>query len=228
MHQANSGITLFTIKRLYLLLAIQRVKELILGTISISVMQYKNQEKLLDILESSLHTDPARPVLDLACGTGRSGLKLAERNIPVVFADRSSAALAEVELYLSKGKLNGSVWRVDLEKAGINPFECQVFSAVVCFRYLHRPLFPYLLNAVMPGGLVIYETFTTGNRFYGRPNNPDFLLEPEELKSWFQNWDILHYYEGVQHDPDRAIAQIIAKKPEVDANTVKQNSCTSV
>ncbi|MDH3903530.1 MAG: class I SAM-dependent methyltransferase, partial [Xanthomonadales bacterium] len=75
-------------------------------------MQYKNQEKLLDILESSLHTDPVRPVLDLACGTGRSGLKLAERNIPVVFADRSSAALAEVELYLSKGKLPGSVWRV--------------------------------------------------------------------------------------------------------------------
>ena len=71
-------------------------------------------------------------------------------------------------------------------------------------------------------------SFGFGNRFYGRPNNPDFLLEPEELKSWFQNWDILHYYEGVKHDPDRAIAQIIAKKPEVDANTMKQNSCTSV
>ena len=91
----------------------------------------------------------------------------------------------------------------------------QVFSAVVCFRYLHRPLFPFLMKAVEPGGMIVYETFTTGNRQFGRPNNPDFLLRPGELRKLFQNWQILHSYEGIQHGPDRAIAQIAARKPVI-------------
>jgi len=176
-------------------------------------MPYKPHEILLDYLDAPANTDRVWPMLDLACGTGRNGLKLARRGIPVVFADRSSTALAEIEQQLSKSKLPGRVWLVDLEQANINPFDGQFFSAVVCFRYLHRPLFPHLLNAVEPGGLVIYETFTTGNRRFGRPNNPDFLLEPGELKTWFQNWEIIHCYEGIQHSPDRAIAQIVARKP---------------
>ena len=176
-------------------------------------MPYKPHEVLLDYLDAPVNTGCVWPVLDLACGTGRSGLKLAGRGIGVVFADRSTTALEEVEQHLSKAKLTGRVWQVDLEQAGINPFDGQLYSAIVCFRYLHRPLFPDLLNAVEPGGLVIYETFTAGNRRFGRPNNPDFLLEPGELKTCFQNWEILHYYEGIQHSPDRAIAQIVARKP---------------
>jgi len=176
-------------------------------------MPYKSHEKILEYLVIPVNTNRVLPVLDLACGTGRSGLKLAKRDIPVIFADRSATALAEVEQRLSKAKLPGRIWLVDLEQTDINPFDGQFFSAIICFRYLHRPLFPDLLNAVEPGGLVIYETFTTGNRRFGRPNNPDFLLEPGELKTWFQNWEILHYYEGVQHKPDRVIAQIVARKP---------------
>ena len=183
---------------------------------SIDETPYKPHESLLEYLDIPVNTDRVCPVLDLACGTGRSGLKLADRNVPVIFADRSTAALAEIEQYLLREKLPGRVWQVDLEQADINPFDGQLFSAVVCFRYLHRPLFPDLLSAVEPGGLAIYETFTTGNRRFGRPNNPDFLLEPGELKTWFQNWEILHYYEGIQHSPDRAIAQIVARKPNGD------------
>ena len=175
-------------------------------------MPYKPHENLLEYLDIPSNTDRVCPVLDLACCTGRSGLELAGRDIPVVFADRSAAALAEVEQHLSKGKLPGRVWLVDLEQTDVNPFDGQFFSAIICFRYLHRPLLPDLLNAVEPGGLVIYETFTTGNRRFGRPNNPDFLLEPGELKTWFQNWEILHYYEGIQHSPDREIAQIVTRK----------------
>ena len=154
-------------------------------------------------------------MLDLACGTGRSGLRLTQRGIPVVFADRSATALGCINKQLTEDNQPGRVWQVDLEQANINPFAHQVFSAVICFRYLHRPLFPYLLNAVEPGGLVIYETFTTANRRFGRPDNPDFLLRTGELKTWFENWQLLHYYEGIQQDPDRAIAQLVARNPVI-------------
>ena len=176
-------------------------------------MPYKSHQILLEYLDSPTKPDRNKPVLDLACGTGRSGLKLAQRGIPVIFADRSNSVLEGIRNLLSEYRLPARTWRVDLEQAGINPFAGQFFSAIICFRYLHRPLFPYLLKAVEPGGLVIYETFTTVNQRFGRPNNPDFLLKPNELKTWFDNWELLHYYEGIQHDPDRAIAQIVARNP---------------
>ena len=176
-------------------------------------MPYKPHEELLNYLDSLFDTATDRPVLDLACGAGRSGLILASKNIPVLFADRSETALESLNQALLHNKLAGLTWQIDLEKPDINPLHNRFFSAVVCFRYLHRPLFPHLMQAVVPGGLVIYETFTTDNRQFGRPNNPDFLLKPGELKALFENWQSLHYYEGIQHDPDRAIAQIVARKP---------------
>ena len=52
---------------------------------------------------------------------------------------------------------------------------------MVVTNYLHRPLFPALLDALAPGGVLLYETFALGNERYGRPSNPDFLLQPGEL-----------------------------------------------
>ena len=39
-----------------------------------------------------------------------------------------------------------------------------------------------------------------------------YLLQPNELKGWFSNWDIIHYFEGIMDNPRRATAQIICKK----------------
>ncbi len=164
----------------------------------------------LDLL---MKLDRSLPVLDLACGTGGNGLLLAKHGLPVVFADRSTTALEVVEQQLAKGGLPGRTWPIDLEQPGSNPLSGQRFSAIIVFRYLHRPLFPALRDAVQPGGLVIYETFTLENRRFGRPGNADFLLRPGELKTLFQEWEIIDHFEGNLKNPERAVAQIIARKP---------------
>lgn len=181
-------------------------------------LPYKPRELLLGQLDFLKNPDWSHPVLDLACGTGANGLILVNQNIPVVFADRSSTALEAVKQQISKSDLPGRLWQVDLEEDGTNPFVGHHFSAIICFRYLHRPLFPALLDAVIPGGLVIYETFTTENRHFGRPNNPDFLLQPGELKELFGDWEVIHHYEGIQQHPERAVVQIVARKPMVMIN----------
>jgi len=33
---------------------------------------------------------------------------------------------------------------------------------------------------------LIYETFAVGNEAFGKPSNPNFLLQPNELLSFFQ------------------------------------------
>jgi hypothetical protein len=42
-------------------------------------------------------------------------------------------------------------------------------------------LFPQLLQALAPAGVLIYETFAHGNQTVGKPSNPAFLLAPGEL-----------------------------------------------
>lgn len=167
------------------------------------------EEYFEEIKKCSCHGN----ILDLACGEGRNGLFLAQQGLPVTFADHSDTALKKVTDALNTINSASQVWSVDLEKPGINPFEKNMFSTALVFRYLHRPLIPRLMDAITPGGIIIYETFTTENRQFGRPNNPDFLLQPKELEDWFKTWETLHYFEGILPSPDRAIAQIVCRKP---------------
>lgn len=162
------------------------------------------------------------PALDLACGSGRNGLYLLANGIPVVFADRDRASLASIRQYLAAGypgvqRDRARLWEVDLEIPGTRPLAGMQFGAIAVFRYLHRPLMQGIKSAVVPGGLVVYETFTREQAALGRPRNPDFLLRPEELCDTFYGWNILHSFEGTELDPvsgqRRAIAQLVAEKP---------------
>ena len=162
------------------------------------------------------------PIIDLACGTGRNGLYLVENGLPVVFADTDEAALARVLSTLSgitsrEQRARAECWCVDLEAGRSRPLDGKRFGGIMVFRYLHRPLMPAIRESLLPGGIVVYETFTVDQPAFGRPHNPDYLLLHDELKSYFGDWDILHYFEGVQGKPkrdhQRAIAQIVAVKP---------------
>jgi tellurite methyltransferase len=153
------------------------------------------------------------PIVDLACGSGRNGLFLARMGLPVVFADHSQEALDSVAHQLHAEGLPGETWQVDLEAGTGDPLAARRFSAALVFRYLHRPLMPHLRASILPGGLVVYETFTQRNTRYGRPHNPDFLLQPGELAELFAGWTTLHFFEGFLPDPDREVAQLVGRKP---------------
>jgi tellurite methyltransferase len=164
------------------------------------------------------------PALDLACGSGRNGLYLLANDIPVVFADRDSASLEKIRQQLAAGfpaaqRDRARLWQVDLEIPGARPLEGMGFGAIAVFRYLHRPLMEGIKHAVVPGGLLVYETFTQEQAAIGRPRNPDFLLRQGELCDTFNDWKIFHSFEGIELDPvsgqRRAIAQLVAEKPRV-------------
>lgn len=152
------------------------------------------------------------PVLDLACGAGDNGLFLAGRNLPVVLADRSAEALAAARSSAEEQGLEPRFWEVDLE-AGGNPLQEDHYRAILVFRYLHRPLIPCIRKAIREQGILIYETFTIEQPKYGKPHNPDYLLQPGELAGWFRDWEVIHYFEGLLEDPQRAMAQIVCRKP---------------
>ena len=157
-------------------------------------------------------------VLDLACGKGRNGLFLHSHNVPVIFADNNEAHLQSISSRLSQPTASAKqseCWLIDLEaqvSEGRNPLASKFFDAVIVFNYLHRPLFPFIREAIRPGGLIVYETFTVEQKRFGRPSNPDYLLHKEELLQFFAGWDVIESFEGEVSNPDRAIARLIARK----------------
>ena len=143
-------------------------------------------------------------VLDVACGGGRHARYLAARGYQVEAVDRDTEALRRL------AGVAGVTTRVaDLEGAAW-PYAAGQFDAVVVTNYLHRRLFEHLLVALAPGGVLIYETFALGNERYGRPSNPDFLLQPGELlKVAHGQLEVIAYENLEVQTPKPAVIQRI-------------------
>ncbi|OGP65998.1 MAG: SAM-dependent methyltransferase [Deltaproteobacteria bacterium RBG_13_53_10] len=156
---------------------------------------------------------PDGPVLDLASGDGHNGLFLAAKGLPVILADRSDEALSRAKEKTDRIQGKVTIWKTDLERAGENPLKEAEYSAILVFRFLHRPLMPCIRKALRTGGFLVYYTYTVDQAQFGKPRNPDFLLKPGELINWFKDWHVLHHFEGIQENPRRAIAEIVCRKP---------------
>jgi SAM-dependent methyltransferase len=119
-------------------------------------------------------------VLDLACGRGRHALWLAQQGWEVHAVDRDADALAALNERARALGVAVYTTELDLEADAVDLGRGR-YGTIVVFRYLHRPLFPALVRALVPGGCLIYQTFTIGQQQRGGPRNPAFLLRPGEL-----------------------------------------------
>lgn len=143
-------------------------------------------------------------VLDVACGGGRHARLFAGLGHPVDAVDRDPQAVEALSAVAGVRALCA-----DIEN-GPWPYAGRRYAAVVVTHYLHRPLFPCLLSALAPGGLLIYETFAAGNARFGRPANPDFLLRPRELLDVaLGRLQVLAYEHVCETQPRAAVMQRI-------------------
>ena len=153
------------------------------------------------------------PVLDVACGRGRHALAAARLGLDVLAIDRNEAAIAELaRAEAAPGRLDPRC--LDLETEPPPTLPARAFGAVLVFRYLHRPLAPWISERLAPGGLLLYETFTTRQRSLGwGPSRDAFLLEPGELPTLFPDLEIDAYEEGPTPDPRPAqTARLVAHR----------------
>ena len=135
-------------------------------------------------------------VLEIACGSGRHAKFFLERNLKVVAVDRDAQDIPGARFI-----------RADLEDGSPWPLPGKRFEAVVVTNYLHRPLFPKILESLRPGGVLIYETFMLGNERFGRPSNPEFLLRSGELLQAFAGLQVQGFEEGPVTEPKPAMIQ---------------------
>lgn len=151
---------------------------------------------------------PGGAVLDLACGRGRHLRWFHERGHPVTGVDRDAEALQG---------LPGETIVADIEN-GPWPLAGRQFAGVVVTNYLWRPLFPRILDAVAPGGVLLHETFAQGNETVGKPSRPDFLLAPGELLRAYPGLRVVAFEDGYLEAPPRFVQRIAAVREVAPAS----------
>jgi SAM-dependent methyltransferase len=144
-------------------------------------------------------------ILDVAAGNGRHTRFFLDRGHEVTAVDIDVSGLADLS-----GRSDLDIVARDLEDGNPWPFPNEAFAAVIVANYLYRPHLFALPDALIPGGVLIYETFAAGNEAFGRPRNPDFLLRPGELiKLARGRLRIVAYEEGIDDRNGRSVRQRI-------------------
>jgi dihydroneopterin aldolase len=172
-------------------------------------------------LLQQLHRLPKGKVLDVAAGRGRHSLFLASHGFQVDAVDRDESALAHLSTSAQHhAPTTVTTMPLDLERPA--PHEPDLgkdaYDVILVFFYLYRPLFPAIMGALKPGGVLVYETFTIDNHVHHQhPKRREFCLSPNELLRLTSPLQVLHYDEGAhvdRHGADRIYtAQLLAVKP---------------
>lgn len=145
-------------------------------------------------------------VLDIACGAGRHTRYFLSRGHRVTAVDCDLSRMADLQ---DRAKLE--MHEIDLEAGpGDGPLPGGQFGGVIVTNYLWRPLLPAIVAAVAEDGVLLYETFAAGNAAYGKPGNPDYLLQTGELLDAVRgHLQVVAYEHGVIDDPRPAVVQRI-------------------
>jgi tellurite methyltransferase len=177
-------------------------------------------EFLVRSYDQFLQSQPAGLALDLAGGAGRNSTYLLERGWSVTLMD-----ISQVGLGLAREKASslgnraaqppsavaiGSLHTEHADLNAISDLGTDRYDLIVVFYFLRRELFPALISALRPGGMLIYRTYTIDRmNVAGGPGDPAYLLQPDELRQAFHSLDILYYNET---KTGKAAAELVARK----------------
>ena len=183
----------------------------VIGSVGVRLTYHRSQASCIEritsdnlspfLLKFAQHI-PRGQVLDLACGSGRHALHLANLGYEVVGLDRNAETLNTLAQTAREHHLSNLVIRaLDLEKDSDDPPSLgeNEYAGIIVFYYLYRPIIPSIIRALKFGGILIYETFHIDNHHqYNHPRRKEFCLEDNELLRLTSKMRILHYEEG-QH-----------------------------
>jgi SAM-dependent methyltransferase len=159
-------------------------------------------------------------VLDVPCGQGRHAHLLAEAGFRVDGLDYSAHLIDRARARGTGPTLKytrGDMRKLPARWSGRFDAVVNLFTS---FGFFASPsddavVVQEFARVLAPGGVLVYETFTTAQRAFGRgPKRDAFLLAPEELATLFPMLETQRCEEGVYAEPEpTALARLIARKP---------------
>jgi len=167
------------------------------------------------LLTSFIHLIPERGrALDAACGVGINVHYLAKHGLKVFGVDISEFAL---RLAVERAKKLGLTFEAVVADLSHPWLPREFFDVITNFHFLERATIPVYRQALTPGGLILFDTFSTVSDTI---STPEYYLTPGELRDWFHDYEILHYAEKPmvpsKTHGERGAAQIVARKPPLN------------
>lgn len=160
------------------------------------------------LLSAAERLEATGQALDLAGGTGRHAIWLAQRGWDVTLADISPVALKIAERHAAAAGVALCTLEADLEA---DPMPGGPWDLILCSYFLHRPLLENLPDALAQSGLLIVIHPTLANLTRHEKPPARFLLNDGELPTLVPRLKILEYQEGWT-DEGRHEARLIAQK----------------
>lgn len=155
------------------------------------------------------------PVADVAGGSGRHAIPVAQAGRHVVLVDFVAEAVARA--MAREPSIDGVA-----ADASMLPLRRGAFGAVLVTNFLDRTIFPDLVALLRPGGHLVYETYTLAHHdlveqgLARGPSTTEFLLRPGELPELSKSLTTRYYWEGELTDDAgrRCCARLIGQRPK--------------
>jgi tellurite methyltransferase len=139
---------------------------------------------------------PNSKILDMGMGEGRNAIFLSENGFNVTGIDISSVAIKKAHRFAKEKKV-----KIKTIIASLNDYKFHenTFDAIISIDFVDRDLVNKMKKWVKPGGIIIYEAYTTKQR--NRPGfktrDPRFFLHSQELLTLFPKSTILKFEEPI-------------------------------
>jgi SAM-dependent methyltransferase len=152
---------------------------------------------------------PVGRALDVATGTGRNALALAEAGYAVDAVDISAVA---IDLARTEAERRGLEVRWHVVDLDTEPLPGDGYDLITVVRYRDPELWPRLVSALAPGGWILVEHhLRTHREDVVGPSDDAFRLAPGELLAAFGDLRVVHYTERVEPTDDGEGTFVIAR-----------------
>lgn len=124
---------------------------------------------------------PGPMALDIACGEGRNSIFLAQHGFRVTALDVSDVGIAK-----GARRAEAVGVRVDFRRQDLDGYRItEKFDLIINFNFLLRSLISEEIDALNPGGVLVFDTILESQQLLAA-HNPDYLLRRGELRRIFE------------------------------------------
>ena len=166
---------------------------------------------------------PSSQILCLADGEGRNGVYLATLGHQITAVDQSRVGLEKAKQLAEQKQVSIDTIEADLAEydLGVESWDCIVSIFFHIPPEVRDRIYPRIISALKPGGILILESYTPEQLSYGTGGPPiaDLMLTKAELERDFSEMKIEHLeqlerdvVEGSGHTGLASVVQLFARR----------------